>query len=95
MICENNRSEVLKRRWDFARNALFCAALCMVLVGPLMLWAVQRSGVSVPPWASSQLAAYLAGGLQDAKVSDSFTWGKFLDGTFQDALELKLETISR
>lgn len=81
---------MLKRRWDFARNALFCAALCMVLVGPLMLWAVQRSGVSVTPWASSQLAAYLAGGLQDAKVSDSFTWDKFLDGTFQDALETEV-----
>ena len=85
---------MLKRRWDFARNALFCAALCMVLVGPLMLWAVQRSGVSVTPWASSQLAAYLAGGLQDAKVSDTLHGTSFWMARFKMLWKLKLETIS-
>lgn len=55
---------------DRVRSFVLSIVLCLFLCGPLILFGIEKLGVSLPDWVTSEGAAYLSGGMQTTSFSD-------------------------
>ena len=69
-----------------------CATVlfCLVLLGPLMVFTLDRSPIELPSWANATDAAQLAGGKSKANLGGNLNIEGFLSGKMQSAAESKI-----
>ncbi len=82
-----NAHEPVKSRSRFTQ-VLFMVLFCVVLAGPLLLFAGQRvAHLPLPSWLTSEDASYLIGGVVDADVPSALSVSGFASGQLQQAIE--------
>lgn len=70
------------------RNTFFALIVCVFLCGPVGLWVMEHcDSIDIPPWLSTEDAAYLSGGRTNTDVAATASPKGFLSGELQQALE--------
>lgn len=72
------------------RSALFSVIVCVFLCGPVVLLAIQETGINVPAWLTSDSAKYLAGGVSSAQIRPYLSLEGFASKSLQSSIEDKL-----
>jgi hypothetical protein len=62
---------------------LIMAALCV----PAVSYVVQKSGIDLPPWVTTEDITHLSGASTDVNVSSKANWADVVAGTFQTAAQ--------
>lgn len=71
-----------------ARNILFSVFLCLLLCGPVALFAAENSGeIPLPSWLTVEDATYLSGGVKSPNVAGELSMEGFASGALQQAIE--------
>lgn len=69
------------------RNLLFAAFVLWVVFGPLLVLAIDKSGMDLPSWVTAGDARYLDGDLSQLNVKAKCNVPDFLDGELQNEVE--------
>lgn len=72
------------------QSVLFSGALCLLLCGPICLFAAERAGVSLPSWFTAEDATYLSGGVEKTDLFDRQGLREILGGGFREAAETEV-----
>ena len=85
MRADRAKAGVIRNGACRPRGALFTAVLCLMLAGPMVLFAVERIGVELPGWLTSEDATYLSGGVQKTDFSNVTGLRSLLKSVHQNA----------